>query len=40
MIEAELGVDDLNQTEAIKLYKKLGFKVIRKELTYAKKIAD
>lgn len=40
MIEAELGVDDLNQTEAIKLYKKVGFKVIRKELTYAKKIAD
>jgi len=40
MIEADLGVDDLNQTEAIKLYKKAGFKVIRKELTCAKKIAD
>jgi len=40
MIEADLGVDDLNQTEAIKLYTKVGFKVIRKELTYAKKIAD
>ncbi len=40
MFEAELGVDDLNQTEAIKLYKKVGFKVVRKELTYAKQIVD
>ena len=40
MFEADLGVDDLNQTEAIKLYKKVGFRVIRKELTYAKKIAN
>ena len=40
MIEAELGVDDLNQTAAIKLYQKVGFKVIRKELTYTKNIAD
>lgn len=38
MTEVELGVDDLNQTEAIKLYKKVGFKVIRKDLTYEKKI--
>lgn len=38
MTEVELGVDDLNQTEAIKLYKKVGFKVIRKDLTYQKGI--
>jgi len=38
MTEAELGVDDLNQTEAIKLYEKVGFKVIRKDLTYLKGI--
>lgn len=38
MTEVELGVDDLNQTEAIKLYEKVGFKVIRKDLTYLKKI--
>lgn len=36
MTEAELGIDDLNQTEAIKLYKKAGFNVIRKDLTYLK----
>jgi len=40
MIEVELGVDDLNQTEAIKLYEKVGFKVIRKDLTYQKKIVQ
>lgn len=39
MTEVELGVDDLNQTEAIKLYEKVGFEVIRKDLTYQKKIA-
>jgi mycothiol synthase len=39
MTEVDLGVDDLNQTEAIKLYEKVGFKVIRKDLTYQKKIA-
>lgn len=39
MTEVELGVDDLNQTEAIRLYKKVGFKVIRKDLTYQKNIA-
>ncbi|UCG45748.1 MAG: GNAT family N-acetyltransferase [Candidatus Bathyarchaeota archaeon] len=38
MTEVELGVDDLNQTEAIKLYKKVGFQVIRKDLTHQKKI--
>jgi mycothiol synthase len=38
MTEVDLGVDDLNQTEAIKLYEKVGFKVVRKELTYQKKI--
>lgn len=38
MTEVELGVDDLNQTEAIKLYKKSGFQVIRKDLTHQKKI--
>ena len=38
MTEVELGVDDLNQTEAIKLYEKVGFQVIRKDLTHQKKI--
>lgn len=38
MTEVELGVDDLNQTDAIKLYKKVGFKIIRKDLTYQKRI--
>ncbi len=38
MTEVELGVDDLNQTEAIKLYEKVGFKVVRKDLTYQKEI--
>lgn len=38
MTEVELGVDDSNPTEAIKLYEKVGFKVIRKDLTYLKKI--
>jgi mycothiol synthase len=38
MSEAELGVDDLNQTEAIRLYKRVGFSVVRKELTYQKKL--
>jgi len=39
MIDVELGVDDSNPTKAIGLYKKVGFKVAHKELTYAKKIA-
>jgi len=38
MTEVELGVDDSNPTEATKLYEKVGFKVIRKDLTYLKKI--
>lgn len=38
MVEAELGVDDANPTKAIELYKKVGFKIIRKDLTYLKKI--
>lgn len=38
MTEVELGVDDLNQTEAMKLYEKVGFKVIRKELAYLRKL--
>ena len=38
MTEVELGVDDLNQTEAVKLYEKVGFKVIRKDLTYLRNI--
>jgi len=38
MTEVELGVDDLNETEAIKLYEKVGFKVIRKDLTYLRNI--
>jgi len=38
MTEVELGVDDSNPTEAIKLYEKVGFKVVRKDLTYLKKI--
>jgi mycothiol synthase len=39
MTEVELGVDDTNPTKAIELYEKVGFKVIRKGLTYLKKIA-
>jgi mycothiol synthase len=37
MIEADLGVDDSNPTKAIELYKKVGFKVVHKHLTYLKK---
>jgi len=39
MTEVELGVDDLNETEAIKLYEKVGFKVVRKLLAYERTIA-
>jgi len=39
MTEVELGVDDSNPTEAIKLYEKVGFKAVRKDLTYLKKTA-
>ena len=38
MTDVELGVDDANPTKAIELYKKLGFKIVYKELTYTKKI--
>lgn len=38
MTEAELGVDDTNPTRAIELYKKVGFKIIRKDLTYLREI--
>jgi mycothiol synthase len=39
MKEAELGVDDSNPTKAIELYKKVGFKVVKKDLTYLKTIS-
>jgi mycothiol synthase len=39
MTEVELGVDDLNETEAIKLYEKVGFKVVRKHLAHERTIA-
>jgi len=39
MQEAELGVDDSNPTRAIELYKKVGFKVVKKDLTYLKTIS-
>lgn len=38
MTEVELGVDDSNPTQAIGLYKRVGFKVVHKELTYSRKI--
>jgi len=37
MTEVALGVDDSNPTKAIELYKKVGFKVIYKDLTYLKR---
>jgi mycothiol synthase len=39
MKEVELGVDDSNPTKAIELYKKVGFKVVKKDLTYLKTIS-
>ena len=39
MKEAELGVDDSNPTKAIELYKKVGFNVVKKDLTYLKTIS-
>jgi ribosomal protein S18 acetylase RimI-like enzyme len=36
MTKAELGVDDFNPTKAMKLYEKVGFKVVKKDLTYEK----
>jgi mycothiol synthase len=38
MTDVELGVDDSNPTKAIDLYKKVGFKVVYKDLTYLRKI--
>jgi len=38
MTEAMLGVDDQNPTKAIKLYEKLGFQTIRKDIAYQKSI--
>jgi len=38
MTEVELGVDDSNPTKAIELYKKVGFRIALKELTYLRKI--
>lgn len=38
MTEVELGVDDSNPTKAIELYKKVGFQIALKELTYLRKI--
>ena len=38
MTEVELGVDDTNPTKAIELYRKVGFKVAHKDLTYLRKI--
>ncbi len=38
MTEVELGVDDSNPTKAIELYRKVGFEVIRKDLTYLRKL--
>lgn len=39
MNEAELGVDDSNLTKAIELYKKVGFNIVKKDLTYLKTIS-
>ena len=38
MTKAVLGVDDFNPTKAIKLYEKVGFKVVKKDLTYEKRL--
>ncbi len=38
MTVAMLGVDDQNVTRAMRLYEKLGFKVVRKEMAYEKAI--
>jgi len=37
MTDVELGVDDSNPTKAMELYKKVGFKVVYKDLTYLRK---
>ncbi|MFP3985904.1 MAG: GNAT family N-acetyltransferase [Candidatus Bathyarchaeia archaeon] len=38
MTTVMLGVDDWNVTKAIKLYEKVGFKVVKKDLTYERNI--
>ena len=38
MTDVELGVDAANPTHAIELYKKIGFKTVRKNLAYTKQI--
>lgn len=40
MTTVMLGVDDSNVTKAMKLYEKVGFKVIKKDFTYEKKISN
>ena len=40
MTEVELGVDDSNPTTAIMLYEKVGFQIIRKDLTYQKSLTE
>lgn len=39
MVKAMLDVDDFNPTKAIKLYEKVGFKVVKKYVIYEKTIA-
>jgi ribosomal protein S18 acetylase RimI-like enzyme len=38
MTHASLGVDDQNPTNAIKLYEKMGFKAVEKDIAYRKTI--
>ena len=38
MEEAELNVDDANPTQAIRLYERLGFTVVRKSVLFLKKL--
>jgi ribosomal protein S18 acetylase RimI-like enzyme len=38
MTVAMLSVDDWNVTKAIRLYEKVGFKVVKKDLVYEKGI--
>lgn len=38
MTEVELGVDASNPTNAIELYRKMGFKIVRRNLAYTKKV--
>jgi ribosomal protein S18 acetylase RimI-like enzyme len=40
MTTAMLDVDDLNPTKAIKLYAKVGFKVVKKYSIYEKDLLD